>query len=134
MFGCSVLARDRVEELVGEDRDLGAVLVGDREHVDDLAGREAFGHELADRLLGRGAGLAAGAVILPHLRRELVEEVDLLAQVDRRRLGARQRVPLRERCLLVEEFAGALLELEQVVGAVAGTAASGRCEVSSPCR
>ena len=61
MFGCSVLAGDRVQELVGEDRDLGAVLVGDAEHVDDLAGREPLGHELPDRLLGRRAGLGVGS-------------------------------------------------------------------------
>ena len=64
-----------------------------------------------------GLAWASGVGDLPHLGGQLVEEADLLAQFDRRRLGARERVPLRERRLLVEELAGALLGLEdQVVG------------------
>jgi hypothetical protein len=82
-------------------------LIGESERLDDLAGGEPLGHELSHGLLGLGACLGDRSGDLAHLARELLEEGDLLAQVDHGLLGADQRVPLGERCLLVEELADA---------------------------
>ena len=80
------------------------------------------------RTPARRPGLPAptGAVILRTTAAERVKKSNLVTQLDRCWLGARERIPLGERGLLVEQFADRSLELEQVVGAVARTVPTGR--------
>lgn len=109
---------DGVEEIVGEPRQLGAVLVGDPEYVDHLPGGEPLRHELLDGLLRLLGGLRIWHRDLPGRGGEPIEEADLVAQLDHRRLGSSQRIPLGGRGLSIEELLARLLGAEHMIQAV----------------